>query len=150
MFDRLAHVTFLAGILALVAAAPLTAEQPAITIDILATFDYPLATGITSPQGINERGDVSGFYTDAVGTRGFLRLRNGQFSPPLIDPGDPGNFTQGRDLNDAREVCGYFSEPNFSAFHGFFFLNGTFTTYDVPGATATIITGLNNAGRVCG
>jgi uncharacterized membrane protein len=126
-------------------------EEPEATIQILATFDYPLATTQTSPQGINDLGDVSGFYNDATGaTVGFIRLGNGRFSPPLIDPDDMGNFTQGRGLNNDRVLCGYYSAPNFSGFHGFFLSDNLYATYDVPGSTSTVITGLNDAGDFVG
>jgi hypothetical protein len=127
------------------------AEKSDLTIQILVTFDYPLATTQTSPQGINDLGDVSGFYNDGTGaTVGFIRLHNGRFSPPLVDPNDMGNFTQGRGLNNNRVVCGYYSGPNFSGFHGFFFSDNIYTTYDVPGATSTAVTGVNDAGDFVG
>ena len=34
--------------------------------------------------------------------------------------------------------------------HGFIFSSGNFTTYDAPGATWTVISGINNTGAVVG
>jgi hypothetical protein len=125
------------------------AEQPPVTVQILAVFDYPDATTQTSPQSINERGDIIGFYNDATGaTRGFIRFRNGNFSPPLIDPNDDGSFTQARGINSNRTACGYYS--NTGLFHGFFLSGNTYMTFDVPGATNTVISGINDAGDFVG
>ena len=71
-----------------------TLAQPQITIQILSTFDYPGTGNSTTPQGINNRGDIAGHFTDSLGAnRGFLRLKNGNFSPPIVEPNDTGNLT---------------------------------------------------------
>jgi hypothetical protein len=150
MYHKIVPAAFMA-VLVCATIAPVGAEQPELAIQILATFDYPGTGNSTVPQAINEQGDITGFYNDASGaTIGFIRFRDGSFSPPLIDPNDTGNFTQARGINDARVVCGYYSEMLFGFFHGFFFGNNLFTDYDVPGATSTVITGINNLGDFVG
>ena len=47
------------------------AQKPAITIEVLAAFDYPGDGNATTPFGINQRGDIAGRYLDTSGvTRG--------------------------------------------------------------------------------
>jgi hypothetical protein len=149
MFDRFTPAILLVGIFVLIAPADLRAEQPDLAIDILATFDYPGSGNSTVPEAINERGDVTGFYNDPSGaTISFVRFRDGRFSPPLIEPNDDSSFTQARSLNRDRVVCGYYLNAGF--FHGFFFTANAYTEYDVPGATNTVITGINDAGDFAG
>src|SRR5712671_567213 len=77
------------GILAVLFVFPLMgtfAQQAASSgsIEVITTFDYP-GTGIvtTSPQKINERGDIVGGFIDSNGVvRGFVRFSDGSFSAP--------------------------------------------------------------------
>src|SRR5213078_5328372 len=58
------------------------------SIEVIMTFDYP-GTGIvtTSPQKINDRGDIVGEFIDSSGVvRGFVRFSDGSFSAPIVDP----------------------------------------------------------------
>ncbi len=76
------------------------AQQAATSgsIEVITTFDYP-GTGIvtTSPQKINERGDIVGEFIDSNGVvRGFVRFSDGSFSAPIVDPNDTVGFTEGR------------------------------------------------------
>ncbi len=121
---------------------------PALTVQILGTFDYPGATS-TSPIGINDRGEISGYYLDANNvTRGFIRLRNGNFRPPLVEPNDNGNSTRGQRINHSRVVCGFYSGN--SNLHGFLFARNVFTEFNIPGALSTFIFALNDAGNFVG
>jgi len=62
------------------------------TVDLkLATqFDYP-GIAATMAMGINDTGDVVGYFTDEPGTgrgiSGFTRYADGTFSPPIVYPG---------------------------------------------------------------
>jgi hypothetical protein len=77
------------------------AQAASITIDILATFDYPGTGNSTLPQKINDAGEIAGYYKDASGvTRGFVRLRNGNFSAPIVDPNWDGFLTSVRAINN--------------------------------------------------
>src|SRR5262249_38291961 len=127
------------------------AEPAAFTIQVLGIFDYPGSGNQTRPQKINDNGDLVGIFLDSSGvSRGFIRFRNGNFSRPLVDPNDTGNVTEGRGINNSRLVCGDYLDATSGTFHGFFFSNLTFTNYDVPNSTTTIVLGLNTVGDFAG
>ena len=76
------------------------------SIEVITTFDYP-GTGnwTTSPQKINERGDIVGEFIDSRGVvRGFVRFSDGSFSAPIVDPNDTVGFTEGRGINNSGTV----------------------------------------------
>lgn len=125
-----------------------TLAEPATTIQFLYSFDYPGATS-TTPIGINDRGDISGYYVDGNNiTRGFIRLRDGTFQPAIVEPNDTGNVTRGQRINNARVVCGFYSGN--AALHGFFFSRNRFREFNVPGALNTFIFALNDTGSFVG
>ncbi len=121
------------------------------SIEVITTFDYP-GTGIvtTSPQKINERGDIVGEFIDSNGVvRGFVRFSDGSFSAPIVDPNDTVGFTEGRGINNSGTVCGDYATSDAND-HGFFLSGGTFTGYDIPGALSTDVFGINDAGDFTG
>src|SRR6266436_5729893 len=121
------------------------------SIEVITTFDYP-GTGIvtTSPQKINERGDIVGEFIDSNGVAsGFVRFSNGSFSAPIVDPNDTVGFTEGRGINNSGTVCGDYASPDGNN-HGFFLSGGTFTEYDIPGALSTDVFGINDAADFTG
>jgi uncharacterized membrane protein len=121
------------------------------SIELVSTFDYPGTGNQTRPQKISDdRRDVVGIFVDTKGaSRGFIRSRNGNFSPPLVDPNDTNNFTEARGINDSRLVCGDYLD-SLGAFQGFFFSHNIYQNYVVPDSTTTILLGINNAGDFCG
>jgi len=121
------------------------------SIEVITTFDYP-GTGIvtTSPQKINERGDIVGEFIDSNGVvRGFVRFSDGSFSAPIVDPNDTVGFTEARGINISGTVCGDYASPDGNN-HGFFLSGGTFTEYDIPGALSTDVFGINDAADFTG
>jgi hypothetical protein len=119
-------------------------------IEVITTFDYPGTGNLTSPQKINERGDIVGEFIDSAGvTRGFIRFSNGTFSDPIVDPNDTVGFTEGRGINNSRTVCGDYTGSDGNS-HGFFLSGGAFTEYDVPGAVSTSVLGINEPGDFTG
>src|SRR6266446_1539917 len=121
------------------------------SIEVITTFVYP-GTGIvtTSPQKINERGDIVGEFIDSSGVvRGFVRFSDGSFSAPIVDPNDTVGFTEGRGINNLGTVVGDYASPDGNN-HGFFLSGGTFTEYDVPGAVSTVVLGINDAASFTG
>ena len=127
------------------------AQEPALSIQLVSTFDYPGTGNQTRPQKISDRGDIAGIYVDtAAVSRGFVMFSNGSFSPPLVDPNDTGNSTEGRGINNSRLVCGDYLDAASGTFHGFFFSHNTYHNYEVPDSTTTIVLGLNNVGDFCG
>src|SRR5438270_2348011 len=129
------------------------AQQAATSgsIEVITTFDYP-GTGVvtTSPQKINERGDIVGEFIDSNGVvRGFVRFSDGSFSDPIVDPNDTVGFTEGRGINNSGTVCGDYASSDGNN-HGFFLSGGTFTEYDVPGAVSTSVLGINDVADFTG
>ena len=120
------------------------------SIEVIKTFDYPGTVNVTSPQKINERGDIVGEFIDPTGVvRGFVRFSDGSFSAPIVDPNDTVGFTEGRGINNLGTVVGDYASPDGNN-HGFFLSGGTFTEYDIPGALSTDVFGINDAGDFTG
>jgi uncharacterized membrane protein len=118
-----------------------------VSFKILTTIDYPGVTN-TSVTGINENGDVAGFYTDASNdTRGFIRRSNGQFSAPILDPKGQQGYTILTGINNSRTVCGIYLLRNDP--QSFLLAGKTFTDITVD-AEETIVNDLNDAGDFCG
>jgi probable HAF family extracellular repeat protein len=68
----------------------------------------------TSAQGINDAGQIVGFFIDSTGNHGFLDT-GGSFT--TIDvPGT--SFTIANGINDAGQIVGTF-ESSFAVEHGF-------------------------------
>src|SRR5438132_3255122 len=120
------------------------------SIEVITTFDYPGTGNSTLPQKINERGDIVGEYIDSNGVaRGFVRFSDGSFSAPIVDPNDTVGFTEGRGINNSGTVVGDYATSDGNS-HGFFLSGGTFTEYDIPGATNTVVLAINYAGHFSG
>jgi hypothetical protein len=125
-----------------------SAQAASFTIEVITTFDYPGTGNLTRPQKINDMGDIAGEFLDSSGvTRGFVRLRNGSFSPPIVEPNQD-SLTDVRAINNSRLVAGYYIAANVA--HGFFLSANTYTEFDTPGALNTYIDALNNAGDFAG
>ncbi len=139
-------------ILALLIALPLTGTvAPAVTIEVIDTFDYPGTGNLTFPQKLNDRGLVVGVVIDATGVaRGFLRNRNNVFSETWVEPNDTGNLTQGRGINNNRIICGEYLDGTTGTFHGYFHSHNKFREFDLADSTNTIPLGINNAGDFAG
>lgn len=127
-----------------------SAEEPAgISIQFVSQFDYPGTGNQTRPQKISDKGEVAGIFIDGTTGASFgFTMRNGNFSPPLMDPNDAGALTEARGINNSHVVCGDYLDSA-GAFEGFFFSRGTFTNY-APEPTFTIVLGINNNGDFCG
>jgi probable HAF family extracellular repeat protein len=111
------------------------------------TFHGGVAPG-TSAQGINDLGQVVGYYAGLYngvgGTHGFL-YTGGTYST-LDAPG--ATRTQAYGINNAGQISGSYSDGTTN--HGFLYNGTTYTTLDVPGADQTSAYGINNAGQVVG
>lgn len=125
------------------------AQPDGLSVEVLATFDYPGDGNSTSAQNINDNGDITGSYDDAAGiTRGFIRYSDGSFSAPIVEPNDAGGYTFPRDINNSGTLAGSYASAN-GFLHGFLLSGTTFTEVDVPGSS-TFLGGLNDAGDVVG
>jgi hypothetical protein len=108
--------------------------------------------GVKGPSltaaGINNRGDVTGYYNNTTSSSvvAFLRLRDGKFMS-IAFPG--ATSTQAFGINDSDEVVGAYTLGGTQ--HGFTWLAGHFTTIDDPAAVgATVINGVNDEGDLVG
>lgn len=128
---------------------PLPGQVP-LTIRVLAAFDYPGSGNSTTVEGINDDGDVTGYFADGRGAiRGFIRFADGTFSTPVIEPNDTGNVTVATDINNLGQVCGYYhSSDIYYPYRGFILSDGIFTEYG-PGGSDYYITGINDSGDYC-
>ncbi|HEU0209219.1 MAG TPA: hypothetical protein VFQ78_09605 [Candidatus Udaeobacter sp.] len=125
-----------------------SAQVATITVEVIATFDYPGAQD-TYATGINHNNEIAGIAANNTIRFGFTRTADSQFSAPIIDPDDTHLFTNAYGLNDSGTVCGSFWGAD--GVHGFFLSDGTYTTYDVPGhVVGTVIYGINSAGDFVG
>jgi probable HAF family extracellular repeat protein len=127
-----------------VAVSAAAAEAPSYTFT---TLDVPGASS-TAARGINDLGQIVGFFSDSAGTHGFFLDADGSFT--AIDvPG--ASLTTARSINTAGKIVGYFTDS--AGTHGFLDTGGSFTTIDVPGATAsfgTFALGINDANQIVG
>ena len=102
--------------------------------------------------GINNRGDVAGFYTGRGGvTRGFLLGAHGHLTR-LTVPGASSTMAFG--VNDQREVVGTYMTGSGSKAKSFGFVwsrhFGFRTVNDPHGRGATTLNGINDAGDLVG
>ena len=108
-------------------------------------IDFPGATG-TSALGINDAGQIVGYYEASDGTsHGFL-LSGGTFTT-IDDPGLPGVLPIG--INNSGTIVGS-CVGTCSSNQGYTLKYGKFTTITYPGATKTLISGINNKDVIIG
>lgn len=120
------------------------------TIKIIDTFNFPAGGVGTLPQKINDSGNVAGVVDAFTGQRrGFVRFRNGHFTPSIVEPNDTGGFTDLRGINNSNTVDGAYIGGD-GLFHGFIATGNVFSDFDVADSTGTILLSNNNNGDVCG
>jgi probable HAF family extracellular repeat protein len=100
----------------------------------------------TAAHGINNSGEVVGWYDsgDAV-QKGFI-YRNGAYTT-FYHSG--WNFMQAEGVNKQGVIVGSYLD-NSNIMHGFLYANGKFTTLDFPGASNTDALGINDSGEIVG
>jgi len=113
------------------------------------TIDDPLATAGTGAGGINDAGQIAGYY--AVGSAYYGFVTNGGAFSTLGDPLAP-NLTVANGINDAGGIVGrYNTSGSTSGIHGFLDSGGVFSTIDDPLATAgTLALAINASGLIVG
>jgi hypothetical protein len=105
------------------------------------------SAGSTSPSGLNNHGQIAGYFSDASGNfHGFIE---GGGAYTIVDlPGATETFPDG--INDAGTLQGQWDDATFTA-HGFLLTKqGVFTSVDYPGPDMTAIVGINDHGDICG
>ena len=118
------------------------------------TFDVPGSNlGTTYAGGINNAGQVTGYYRDGAVTRSFVDT-GGVFTTfgvpnPLPPIGSTGTFLAAYGINDAGQTVGIEYNGSASA-AGFLDTGGTLSGVNVPGALQTTPQGINNAGQIVG
>ncbi len=131
---------------------------------IITTID-PNITGFPNiskiaVRSINARGEMVGRFLDSSGiSHGFFRSRGGTYSTIDVPASFGASGTDARGINDVGQVSGIYivpqtvnGVPNIQVPHGFVrSADGTsFTEIDYPGALATVVGGLNDAGEIVG
>jgi probable HAF family extracellular repeat protein len=119
---------------------------------IFSTLDVPGNGGrgyasFTSPEAINDHGQIVGFYGDTSGRHGFL-YEGGVFST-LDVPGASETLAHG--INNHGQIVGEYIDSG-GGFHGFLDDGGVFITLDVPfsGARNTEAQAINDSGQIVG
>ena len=113
-----------------------------------ATFTPIVPTGAISEQatGVNDSGEVVGFFTDDAGAvHGFTDI--GSVFATIDAPG--ATTTQVLGVNNAGVAVGDFTDT-FGSMHGFIDDHGAFTTIDAPGGTQTTVNGINDFNEIVG
>jgi hypothetical protein len=112
-------------------------------------LDVPGNTTGTFPLGVNTSQSVVGDYVNSSGAVvGFL-YAGGKYSD-VIFPGS-NNFTRANGINDSNTVVGDFYLSSDNGYHGYTYVGGVYTQYDVDlGKVSTSIFGVNNAGDFAG
>jgi len=116
---------------------PLHAQESGVSIEVVATFDYPReGTTQTVAWAIANTGiSVGDFRLPNNDIASYERTPNGGFSHPISFPG--GSATTAQGINVSGVVCGYMDLA--SVTHGFFYDGQTYTQYDAPGSTFTFL-----------
>jgi uncharacterized membrane protein len=104
-----------------------------------------VAGGGTSGGGINDKGDIVGFYDSKDGGRGFL-LSGSTFSTLSFSDSVQ---TYARGLNRLGQIVGDYVDAAGND-RGFLYSNGRYTTLAPPGATWTEAYGINAQGEIVG
>jgi len=108
----------------------------------------------TVAQGINNSGQIVGYYSDGSIYHGFLYSSGAFTNIDYPSAASPGTFAEG--INDAGQIVGYYFD-GFGDYHGFLDSGGIFITVDDPlgvegpsGGASTYAYGINNAGAIVG
>ena len=108
-------------------------------------IDYPGAL-FSAPNGVNDRGQVVGYWDDASGNiHGYL-YSNGVYTS-LDYPGAASTEAVG--INNSGIISGWYVTTD-DVPQGFTYSEGTFTSFTYPGSSRTNAKGINNHGDVVG
>lgn len=122
-------------------------------------IDFPGGVAGTQALGINNLGDIVGFYFSGGAQHGFVRDAGGRFTS-IDAPAATGQVTAAVGINDFGQIAGYYygtsDTSSFASYHGFVRqADGTFVVVDFfPTPTVTFpytfLTGINDLGQVTG
>jgi uncharacterized membrane protein len=118
-------------------------------------FDAPGALE-TDAFGINSRGSVAGGFVNGQQQEQLFVLDNDVFTTFALPEGEPAALDKGS-MNERGDIVGGYcsgAAPCLTtltaAQHAFLMRDGVFTSFDVPGARATLFTGINARGDIVG
>lgn len=113
---------------------------------LLLMIPVPSTRNLSIFGGLNERGEVVGFFQTNTGPiRTFLY--DGLLTSVLPAPAGVTDMA-GRAINNGRQITGSFDDAK--GLHGFLQTRGQFTRFDVPGGSNTNPVAINNSGDVAG
>src|SRR5262245_33341147 len=113
-------------------------------MSVFLNIDPPLTTGFTETFGINNSGQIVGYF-DSPQRHGFL-YSGGTYTTLDVPMA---SSTEADGINDLGHVVGTYQAGG--KFHGYIYRNGTYTTLDDPlGTVETVAQGVNNADQVVG
>ena len=109
------------------------------------------------PSGLNDAGDVAGYYCPGNPTcygsgtdTGFVYSQQTHTLTPIAFPGAPGEFgTFAAGINNSGEIAGFYAAAHSNP-EGFLFAGGVYTTNAMPGGIGTQAFAINNAGVIVG
>jgi probable HAF family extracellular repeat protein len=108
----------------------------------ITTINFP-GTTYTLALGINDTGQIVGYYSDGSREHGFLRNAAGAYMT-FDYPGSSSTSVSG--INDLGQIVGAYSDG--TGAHSFLYSNGVFTTLpDIAGFGAY---GINDIGQIVG
>jgi len=119
----------------------------------LTIIDVPGARE-TQAYGLNNHGDIAGFYKDTAGKQHGFLMRKGVLYYPIDAPVAGTTYTQIWGINEAGDMVGSYAAPTGApptlVQHGFVLRKGRFTSFDVPDSTFTSGFAINTEGDVTG
>ena len=117
---------------------------PSFTTPVFTTINLP--SNISQATGVNDSGEVVGFFQLASGNFSAFSDVGGAITP-FEFPGSAS--TQALGVNNLGEIVGDYVDAG-GVMHGFLDNAGAFTMLDPTGSTATTINGINDLGTVVG
>ena len=103
----------------------------------------------TLANGINNAGQIVGFFADTDGTNnGFIFDPTTGAYTTLSYPGAIDTMVQG--INNSGQVVGYYDTNQGTTGFMLDLATGTYTTLSEPGAVSTYVTGINDLGQIVG
>jgi len=113
----------------------------AAEVQIVTTYDYPVAGASTYGRGISNDGLVAGTFVMDRLTKGFVRFPDGHFSEPIVAPPDTSKgSTYATDVNVLGTVVGAYQDSD-----GFILRNNKYGNF-----SDTEILGINDLGHMVG
>jgi probable HAF family extracellular repeat protein len=116
------------------------------------TYNYtsltdPSATTGTFAYGLNDKGQIVGYYYDGSGNAHGFRYGHGFYTTLDFQPGTNQTFPEG--INDKGQIVGWYNDR--SSDHGFAYSGGIYTGLDDPSATVnTFARDINDKGQIVG